>query len=254
MQGIFDSHAHYDDKKFDGDRGALLRSMPENGVCRILNIGCDLTSSQQSIDLAEQYDFIYCAVGTHPHEAKMMSRFYLEIYREMAAHPKVKAIGEIGLDYHYDFSPRDIQKKVFDEQMALARELSLPVVIHEREALPDTLEILKRYPGAGVVHCFSGSAETAREILRLGYHVGFGGALTFKNARRALEAAAVLPLERILLETDCPYMAPEPHRGKRNDSTLLPLVAQKLAEIKGITAQEVVDATRENACRLFGIA
>ena len=254
--GIFDSHAHYDDEDFDTDRHQVLQSLKEQGVDFVLNAACDVKSCRTTLQLTHQYDFVYGSAGIHPHSAAevLEDESYIELIKQCAANERIVAIGEIGLDYHYDFSPREAQKAVFIRQMQLARELSMPVIIHSREATADTLEILKMFPEVtGVVHCFSGSDQTALEVLKLGYFVGFTGSVTFKNNKKGPAAAAVVPLDRLLIETDCPYMAPVPLRGKRCDSTMLPHVAQKLAEIKGVTPQEIIDCARENTLKLFNI-
>ena len=254
LQGIFDSHAHYDDEKFQEDREALLSSLFAGPICGIINIGADLESSRKSLELAARWPKVYAAVGVHPHEAQDVPGDYLQQLRKMAGEKKVVAIGEIGLDYHYDLSPRDVQRKVFEEQLILAGELGLPVVIHSREATQDTMELLRAYRPKGVVHCFSGSAQTAREVEQLGMYLGFTGAVTFKNAHKPLEAMAAVSPSRLLLETDCPYMAPVPLRGKRCDSGMIPYTAEKMGECLGIPAQQLVDLARENTCRLFGIS
>ncbi|MGO5114081.1 TatD family hydrolase [Candidatus Avoscillospira sp. LCP25S3_F1] len=249
---LFDTHAHYDAKRFDNDRHELLASMQQNGVGRILNAGCDLESSRMAIELAHQYNFIYAAVGSHPDDADHVDGALVDTYRELAKEDKVVAIGEIGLDYYYEDVPREQQKKAFRMQMELARALHLPVIVHERDAHGDGLEIVKEFPDVtGVFHCYSGSLEMARELVKLGWYVGFTGVLTFKNARKALEVAENVPLHRIVLETDCPYMAPEPYRGKRCDSTMLPRMAEKLAQLRDKTVEEIEQITWENGCRLF---
>ena len=249
---LFDTHAHYDARRFDSDRHELLASMEQNGVGRILNAGCDLESSRMAIELAHQYDFIYAAVGSHPDDADHVDGALVDTYRELAKDKKVVAIGEIGLDYYYEDVPREQQKKAFRMQMELARELNLPVIVHERDAHGDGLEIVKDFPDVtGVFHCYSGSLEMARELVKLGWYVGFTGVLTFKNARKALEVAENVPLHRIVLETDCPYMAPEPYRGKRCDSTMLPRMAEKLAQLRDKAVEEIEQITWENGCRLF---
>ena len=249
---LFDTHAHYDARRFDSDRHELLASMQQNGVGRILNAGCDLESSRMAIELAHQYDFLYAAVGSHPDDADHVDGALVDTYRELAKDKKVVAIGEIGLDYYYEDVPREQQKKAFQMQMELARELNLPVIVHERDAHGDGLEIVKDFPDVtGVFHCYSGSLEMARELVKLGWYVGFTGVLTFKNARKALEVAENVPLHRIVLETDCPYMAPEPYRGKRCDSTMLPRMAEKLAQLRDKTMEEIEQITWENGCRLF---
>lgn len=250
----FDSHAHLDDRRFSEDRQEIFADLKQAGFTGIMNVGCDLASSQRSIALAEEYDFVYASVGSHPDDADHVDGKLLDQYRQMAAHPKVLAIGEIGLDYHYEDVPRSQQIIAFEEQMELAEALDLPVIVHMREAVEDAVAVVKRHPKVtGVFHCFSGSAELAKWLVERGWYVGFTGVLTFKNARRALEAAQAIPLERILLETDCPYMAPEPFRGRRNDSRYLPYMAAKLAELKGITPEEAAKQTAENAQRLFRI-
>ncbi len=254
MAKIFDTHAHYDDRKFKEDRHELLSSLPENGIELVVNAGCDMKSSKISVELAEKYDFVYATVGFHPHAAKDMTDENIKELVMLASHPKVVAIGEIGLDYHYDFSPRDIQMKRFEEQMYMAMRLNMPAVVHDREAHADCLEVVKRFPvRRGVFHCYSGSPEMAEELLALNYYMSFGGAITFNGAKKALKTIEMMPLDRILLETDCPYLTPMPHRGKRNDSTYLPYVVEKIAEIRGMTPQEVIDVTTENGKRLFDI-
>ena len=251
---IFDSHAHYDQRRFQEDRDLLLSSMADHDVGLIMNIGCDLTSSLQSIRLAEQYDFIYAAVGSHPDDADHVDEGLTAMYRQLAEHPKVKAIGEIGLDYYYEDVPRSQQQKAFQLQMELARELELPVIIHQRDAYEDTLRIVDQFPQVkGVFHCFSGSLEYAKEVIRRGWCIGFTGVITFKNARKAVEVAQWAPLNRLLLETDCPYMAPEPYRGRRSDSTMVIRMAEKIAQLRGLPVETVAKATRENAMTLFGI-
>ncbi len=253
---LFDSHAHMDDRRFDDDRAELLEDFPRKDVRYLMNAACDLESSKAGIRLASQYGWIYSAVGSHPDDADHVDETRIGIYRRLAKeNPKVRAIGEIGLDYHYEDVPREIQQKAFRMQMALARELDLPVIVHEREAHADGLRIVDEFPEVrGVFHCFSGSAEFALELVRRGWYIGFTGVLTFKNARRAVEAAQAVPLERILIETDCPYMAPEPFRGRRCDPRLVRFTAQKLAELRGISPDEAAEATLENACRLFAIS
>ena len=253
LQGIFDSHAHYDDEAFAPDREEVLASLAGAGVEAVMNIGADLESSRAAAELARAHDFIWAAVGVHPHGAADLPEDWLRQLEELAALPKVRAIGEIGFDYHYDAGWKEAQRRAFEEQLRLAARLSLPVVIHDREAHGDTMELLRQYRPAGVVHCYSGSAEMAKEVLSLGMYVGFTGVVTFKNARKALEAAEVVPLDRLLVETDCPYMAPEPFRGRRCDSTMLPYTIQKLAQVKGVSPQELARAAAENARRLFAI-
>ena len=250
----FDSHAHLDDVRFEGDREEIFAALKDYDVGLILNIGCDLGSSERSVQLAERYGFVYAAVGSHPDDADHVDGKLLDRYRALAAQPKVKAIGEIGLDYHYEDVPRAQQIIAFEQQLELAEALKLPVVVHEREAHGDAMDIIRRHPDVrGVFHCFSGSKEMALWLVERGWYIGFTGVLTFKNARKAVEAAQALPLDRILIETDCPYMAPEPYRGRRNDSRYVPLVAKKLAELRGLTPEEAGRQTTENARRLFGI-
>ena len=250
---LFDTHAHMDDRAFDEDREELLASLPEAGLALVMNPGCSLASSYNAVKLANTYDYIYAAVGSHPDVADEVNEDVLEQYRTLVReNPKVKAIGEIGLDYHYEDIPREIQLKAFRMQMALARELNLPAIVHEREAHDDGMKVVHEFPEVtGVFHCYSGSAEMARQLVELGWYIGFTGVLTFKNARKALEVAASIPLDRIVLETDCPYMSPEPFRGKRNDPGKLYRMAEKLAELRGLTVEEVHRITTENGKRLY---
>ena len=252
---LFDTHAHMDDRAFDEDREALLSRLPEEGIGLLMNPGCSLDSSRAACALARKYDYIYAAVGSHPDAAAEVCPEVLEQYRVLVReNPKVKAIGEIGLDYHYEDIPREIQKEAFRAQMALAAEENLPVIVHEREAHGDGMAIVREFPTVnGVFHCYSGSPEMARELVSLGWYIGFTGLLTFKNARKALEVAAALPLERIVLETDCPYMAPEPFRGRRNDPGKLYRMAQALAALRGLSEEEVQRVTLENGRRLYRI-
>ena len=255
MELIFDTHAHYDDAQFDADREALLSAMPENGVGLILDPGCDPESSRAAIALAEQYPHIYAAVGYHPENCAPYTDADLDILRRLAQHPKVVAIGEIGLDYYWEQNPpKEFQQAVFRAQLALARELSLPVIVHDRDAHADCLAIVKEFPGVrGVFHCYSGSVEMARELWKLGWYLGLDGPVTYKNARRTVEVAAEVPLERLLLETDSPYMAPVPKRGTRNDSRNIRCIAEKIAEIRNMTADAIIRVSAENGRRLFGI-
>ena len=249
---LFDTHAHLDDAAFDADRAALLAALPGAGLSFVMNPGCSLASSRAAVALAEQYPYVYAAVGSHPDAADEVNDETIQAYRALAAHPKVLAIGEIGLDYHYEDIPRAIQQQAFRAQLALAAELDLPVIVHDREAHADCLAIIGAFPQVtGVFHCFSGSAEMAQELVSKGWYIGFTGVLTFKNARRAVEAAAAIPMDRIVLETDCPYMAPEPHRGRRNDPRNLPYMAQKLAEIKGIPPDQAAAQALANGKRLY---
>lgn len=252
---IFDTHAHMDDHAFDADREELLSRLPQAGVGLLMNPGCSLASSLAAVELAKKYDYIYAAVGSHPDAADEVNEQVISQYRELVkANPKVRAIGEIGLDYHYEDIPREIQQRAFRAQMALAAELNLPVIVHEREAHEDGMRIVQEYPGVtGVFHCYSGSLEMAQWLIARGWYIGFGGVLTFKNAKKALQVAANIPLDRIVLETDCPYMAPEPFRGRRNDPGKLCWVAQKLAELRGKTAEEIQAITLENGKALYRI-
>ena len=250
---LFDTHAHLDDRAFDVDRETLLTQLPIEGVGLVMNPGCSRASSLAAIDLAKKYDYIYAAVGSHPDAADEVNEEVLQQYHALCLeNPKVKAIGEIGLDYHYEGIPRDVQKKAFRAQMALAQELGLPVIVHEREAHEDGMKIVEEFPGvSGVFHCYSGSLEMAKWLIGRGWYIGFGGVLTFKNARKALEVAESIPIERIVLETDCPYMAPEPFRGRRNDPGKLYRVAEKLAELRGLTVAEIQAITTENGKTLY---
>lgn len=252
--GLFDSHAHYDDSQFDADRDAVLAALPAAGVSCVVCPASDLASAQACVALAERYDFIYAAVGVHPHEAAKAPVDYLAQLRELATCQKVRAIGEIGLDYHYDFSPRSLQQRLLDEQLALAQELHLPAIIHEREAVMDTFDLVQSHRSTiGVYHCYSGSREMARQILDLGYYISFTGLITFANAKRAQEAVQYVPLDRMLLETDSPYMAPVPHRGQRNDSRHIHLVCERIAQLKGLSSDAVAQATERNAKAFFSI-
>ena len=252
---IFDTHAHYDDAAFDGDRDALLASMPENGVGCIVDPGCDLPSSRRALELAHAYPHVYAAVGYHPENCAPYLPEHLEELRAMARDPKTVAIGEIGLDYFWpENPPREHQQAVFRAQLALAEELDLPVIVHDREAHGDSLAIVREFPRVrGVFHCYSGSAEMAKELLRMGWYLGFDGPITYKNNRKTAEAAAVCPMERMLLETDSPYLSPVPMRGKRNDSRNIVYIAGRIGEIKGLDPEEVLRVTWDNARRFYGI-
>ena len=252
MIKLTDTHAHYDDEGFDSDRYQLLDRLFEESVNKIVSVGCAYDRWQPTLELAERYDGIYAALGIHPEDIYDLPEDYLQRLEELSRHPKVKALGEMGLDYHYENYDRERQIKVFREQLQLADRLSMPVIIHSRDATADTLEILRDLrPKKAVMHCFSGSAEVAREILSMGLYISFTGVVTFKNARRAVEACAEVPLDRLMLETDCPYMAPVPYRGQRCDSSMIRSTAEKIAEIKGITADEVITLCSENADRFF---
>lgn len=252
---LFDTHAHLDDSRFDEDRESLAASLPGLGIGLLMNPGCSLASSRAAVDLANRYDYIYAAAGSHPDAADEVDEAVLEAYRDLVrANPKVKAIGEIGLDYHYENIPRQRQQQAFRDQLALAGELDLPVIVHMREAQEDSRRILEQFPQArGVFHCFSGSWDLAKWLIDRGWYIGFTGVLTFKNARKAVEVAAKLPLDRIVLETDCPYMSPEPYRGRRNDPGKLHRMAQRLAEIRGMDEDTIQAVTMENGKRLYRI-
>lgn len=250
---IFDTHAHYDDSKFDEDRNELFRKLPENGVQYVVNCGCDLKSCIKSIDICNSFDYFYCALGIHPSEISDESYAEFDKIKELCSYEKCVAVGEIGLDYHYDFVPEDKQLEFFEKQLQFAVEAGLPVIVHDREAHEDTLNLLKKYKPKGVLHCFSGSVEMAKEIIKLGMYIGLGGAVTFKNARKPLEVAGYIPEDRLLLETDCPYMAPVPHRGKRCTSDMIALTAEKIAEVRNTDTQQLINKTNENAFELFRI-
>lgn len=252
---IFESHAHYDSRKFEEDREELLSSMQENGIGTIMNVGATWKSVTTVIELAEQYPFMYAALGLHPDEVGDLDDEKFEFLKSQCNHEKVVAIGEIGLDYYWDNESHDVQKKWFIRQLDLARELDLPVIIHSRDAAEDTLKIMKEHAKGlrGVIHCFSYSKELAEEYVKMGFYIGVGGVVTFKNGKKLKEVVEAIPLERILLETDCPYLAPEPYRGKRNSSLYIPHIAQEIADLKGITYEEVVAQTEQNAKMLFGI-
>lgn len=252
---LFDTHAHYDDEQFNEDRDEIVSSLPSHGVGLVVNASSNEPSSREALLLADKYPFVYAAVGVHPHDAKSMDGGTIGRLEEMLHQPKAVAVGEIGLDYHYDLSPRDVQKARFAEQLELARHVSLPVVIHEREAVQDVLDILAAFPGVtGVFHCYSGSWETAKRLLDKGWYLSFNGVITFKNARRAAEVIRQMPKDRLMLETDCPYLAPEPFRGRRNSSLYLYKTAEKAAELLGLSFEEIAGLTWENGRRFFGIA
>ena len=251
---LFDTHAHMNDPAFDEDREEVLLGLKDKGVEWMMNVGCCLESSRDCVAMAERYPFVYASVGTHPDSADEVDDAVLEEYGKLCKHEKVMAVGEIGLDYYYETIPRDVQQRAFRLQMELAKELGMPVIVHERNAHEDGMKIVKEFKGVtGVFHCYSGSAEMARQLVDLGWYIGFTGVLTFKNARKAVETAQQIPLDRIVLETDCPFMAPDPFRGKRNDPGYLWRMAEKLAEIRGIGLEEVHRATTENAKRLYRI-
>lgn len=249
--GIFDTHAHYMKSDFGEDLENILAELPNKNVERVLAVGCDLPSSLEELALVERYDYIYAAAGIHPEYAAELPEDWESELEKLLAHKKVAALGEIGLDYHYPEPPKDIQRKIFVKQLEMAERLNMPVIIHSRDASGDTMEILKRYKPRGVLHCFSGSAETAREVVKLGMYIGFTGVLTFKNSKKAWAACEAVPIDRLLLETDCPYMAPVPHRGERSDSSMIRFTAAKMAEIKGVSTEEMIDIARRNGERLF---
>ena len=251
---IFDTHAHYDDEAFDSDRDELIRSLPEAGIGRVVNIASSPESIDECLALAHKYDHVYCALGIHPEHCADMTEELLEEIRLKLSDEKAVAVGEIGLDHYWPEPDREIQKHWFARQLQLAREVDLPVVVHSREAAADTMRIMKENHAeqtGGVVHCFSYSVEMAREFVKMGFYIGIGGVLTFKNARKLVEVAREIPLERLILETDCPYLAPVPYRGKRNSSLYLPHVVGKLAEIKGISEEEVIQVTEQNAVTMY---
>lgn len=253
---IFDTHAHYDDEAFDEDREALLTSMKQQGVEHIVNVGASIASTKKTLELVRQYPFLYGAVGVHPSETAELTEADMDFLKKAAAGERIVAIGEIGLDYHWEEPERILQKKWFQRQLALAAEVNLPVIIHSRDAAEDTLQILKEWEPdktGGVIHCFSYTKEMAREYLNMDYYFGIGGVLTFKNARKLIEAVEMIPMEKILLETDCPYLAPEPFRGRRNQSSYIAYVAEKLGKLKGISREEVLFITAQNARRFYGI-
>ena len=252
---LFDTHAHYDDEAFDPDREPLLESLPQRGVALVVNPGCDLESSRKAVAYAAEYPHVYAAVGIHPENCGGFTPADMDALRQLAQQPKVVAIGEIGLDYYWaENPPRELQQEVLRRQLALAQELHLPVIIHDRDAHADTLSIVREFPQVtGVFHCFAGSVEMAQALIKMGWMLSFNGAATFKNAKKAPEVIAAVPLEKLMIETDAPYLTPVPHRGERNDSSYVRFVAEKIAEIKGISAEEVEKATWENGKAFFGI-
>ena len=251
---LFDTHAHLNDTAFDADREELIAGLNDKGIGFVMNAGCSLQSSKECIALAEKYPFLYASVGSHPDAADEVCEELMETYLQMSRHPKVKAIGEIGLDYYYEDFDRQIQLRAFRMQMELARAADLPVIVHERDAHGDGMEVVREFPDVtGVFHCYSGEAEMARQLVEKGWYIGFTGVLTFKNARKAVETAQAIPIERIVLETDCPYMSPEPYRGRRNDPGRLIHMAEKLAQIRDLPVEEIIRITTENAKRLYRI-
>ena len=255
MENIFDTHAHYDDEAFHKDRDSLIPSLKEKGVVGVVNCAVDLLSSSKTLALSEKYDFFYAALGIHPQEAGSERKGDLDLIAELLeSEKKAVAVGEIGLDYHYDDgAPRETQIDLLSRQLAIAKDLDLPVIIHDRDAHEDTLTLLRKYRPKGVVHCFSGSAEMAQEVIKLGLYIGLGGAVTFKNAKKSVEVAMSIPVSSLLLETDAPYMTPVPFRGKRNESAYIEHTAMKIAEVRGMDAQELVNITTENAKAFFRI-
>lgn len=252
---LFDTHAHLSDEAFDEDRHSLIPKLFESGVTRIIDVACDVRTADRTIELIDRYPFIYGTVGMHPHDVSAMDNAMMDRISDILQHKKMLALGEIGLDYHYDLSPRDCQRKWFAEQLELAKQLGYPVVLHIREAFGDCMDILHAHRDGlrGVMHCYSGSVETAFECLDLGLKFSFGGAVTFKNAKKPVEVVQKLPLDSIMLETDCPYMTPVPHRGERNHPGFMHLTAEKIAEVCGISAEEVCSATYKTANSFFGI-
>ncbi len=252
-KNIFDTHSHYDDGRFDGDREELISSLKSSGVKTVVSCGCDIDTTQFNFDLAQEYDFIYFAAGFHPENLEGAGLDELSLIEKFAKNKKCVAIGEIGLDYYWMSSTKEVQREFFRAQIELAKKMNLPVIVHDREAHGDTLDILRETKPKGVLHCFSGSKEMAREIINLGMYIGLNGVVTFPNARKSLEVVKEIPLERLVLETDCPYLAPTPVRGKRNDSSCIPYVAEKIGDVLGMSAQEILDITCENAERLYDI-
>lgn len=253
---IFDTHAHYDDEAFDEDRDSLIAILKDNGITRVVNVGADLKGSRASVELADKYDFIYAAIGAHPDNANEIDDTGIATLKELSKNKKVVAIGEIGLDYYWNKENAGEQKEAFSRQIELARELSLPIIIHSRDAAKDTMDILKEQDAGkvgGVMHCFSYSTEIAREVVDMGLYIGVGGVVTFKNGKKLREALLEVPLNKIILETDCPYLAPEPHRGSRNSSLNLPYVVKAISDIKGVSVEEVMKTTYNNACRMYRI-
>jgi TatD DNase family protein len=253
---IFDTHAHYDDESFDEDREELIFSLKNKGVGTVVNVGASVASTKKTFEIVKKYDFMYGAVGIHPEDVERLDESHMEWLKSLAADKKIVAIGEIGLDYHYDEPEREVQKKWFARQLDLAYELDMPIIIHSRDAAADTLDIMKAHHGDelnGVIHCFSYSPEMAQIYLDMGYYLGIGGVVTFKNSKKLKEVVKMTPLERIVLETDCPYLTPEPHRGKRNDSSYLKYVVECISKLKGISAEKIIKTTCENAVKMYRI-
>lgn len=252
-QNIFDTHSHYDDMKFNPDREMVLDTLQSQGVSLVVSCGCDIDTTQFNFDLSQKYDYIYFAAGFHPENLDGANLDDLKIIEKFAKNSKCVAIGEIGLDYHWMNFSKQEQKDFFEAQLELANKLDMPVIVHDREAHGDTLDILKQYKPKGVLHCFSGSKEMAKEIIKLGMYIGLNGVVTFSNARKSLEVVKEIPLERLVLETDCPYLAPVPMRGKRNDSSYIPYTAEKIAQVLNIDTQELINITNTNGKRLFAL-
>ena len=253
----FDTHTHLDDRRFLSDQEEVIKRAQEAGVELIVNVGENVKSARRTVELTQKYDFIYGSVGLHPHEAKDFSVDVLEQLRDLTRQPKIVAVGEIGLDYYYDHSPRNIQQQAFRQLIRLAKEVRLPIIIHDRDAHENTLRIIKEEKAdevGGVFHCYSGSVPLAREIIKMGFYLALGGALTFQNARKTVELARAIPLEYLLIETDCPYLTPVPYRGKRNEPAYVVKVAEAIAEIKGLSVEEVAQTTTNNGKKLFGIS
>ena len=252
LSNIFDAHAHYDDGWFDEDRDSVLGNLPDKGVCGVVNNSVDLDNAKRVIALAGKYDYMYAAVGVHPENLENLPDDYLDRIAELTKHPKVVAVGETGLDYHWDI-PREEQKRVFEEQLGLSLDLKMPIIVHDREAHGDVFDLLRKYRPNALVHCFSGSVELMREAVRMGLYISLGGVVTFKNARHSVDVAAEIPIDRLLLETDAPYMAPVPFRGKRCDSSMIIFAAEKIASLRNMGVQELLDITAQNAKRFYNI-
>lgn len=252
-QNIFDTHSHYDDEKFNPDREMILNSLQSQGVSLVVSCGCDIDTTQYNFDLSQKYDYVYFAAGFHPENLEGATLDDLKIIEKFAKNEKCVAIGEIGLDYHWMNATKEVQKQFFEAQIELAKKLDMPVIVHDREAHGDTLDILKATKPKGVVHCFSGSKEMAKEIIKMGMYIGLNGVVTFQNARKSLEVVKEIPIERLVLETDCPYLAPVPMRGKINNSSYIPYIAEKIAAVLGMDTQKLLDITAENGKRLYAI-
>lgn len=250
---FFDSHGHLEDKRFNEDREQVINDLKENGVSNFINVGSNVKTSLFSAELAKEHDFIYFAAGIHPSDSGSSNKGDLEMIEGLLEKEKCVALGEIGLDFYYDFTDKDTQRRYFEEQAKMAKKHNIPVIIHDRDAHEECYEMVKKHDLRGVFHCYTGSAEFAKKLLDIGFYISFTGVLTFKNARKSVEAAEIIPMDRLLIETDCPYMAPEPHRGKRNEPKYVRYVAEKLAQIKGLSVDEIAKITADNTKRLFGI-